>query len=89
MLLIKRKDDARASKVLAQFRTSCTNAAQLLWEFDDADVAELQDIGINTDRTPVVVAFDNGEQIMDFVAQTPSALFYGLQDCAALRDAYL
>ena len=71
-LLIKQKDDARSDKVLSKFRTSCKNAAQLLWELDDDDVPELTLHRMMTSRTPVVVAFNNGEQIMDFVAQSPA-----------------
>ena len=91
VLLISRTDDKRTTKVKQFFEDKCVFAQRLLWDYEEGSAAEaeLRSLGVDLNRTPLCVAFDNGNQILDWVAQTPSALLYGLQDAVDVREAYL
>lgn len=39
-------------------------------------------------RTPFVIVYDRGERVFDCVAESKGALFFGLQEAAALIDAH-
>ena len=88
LLMITRegcKYSARMEKVLAE-RCAHPLLAGLLWEIGAADDETAESLGAK--RTPLVVAFQDGRRSFDFVAQTPSALLYGLQDLEGLLSAY-
>jgi len=43
--------------------------------------------GLGVTRMPHVLVYDRNERVLTFPAETPGALFYGLQEAASLVDA--
>ena len=94
MLLLR--GDAKAAKVKQYLLDKCSDNEMLqriTWECDDAAAmaAALSTLGAAANTpTPYFVGLDpSGGRVLDFVALTPSALFYGLEDLGGVLDALL
>ena len=61
-----------------------------LAQAEDEDSTEARALcdRLHVTRTPVFVLFQDGQRVLDFVAETPGALFYGIEDCRLLISAY-
>jgi uncharacterized coiled-coil protein SlyX len=92
LLMCSVRGDKKASKVRSHLVDKCGDnerLTRLLWECDSDDKAALAAMGAEPSRMPFFIGFDsNGERVLDFVAQTPSALFYGLENFGGVLDAY-
>jgi len=93
LVMLSVRGDARAAKVRRHLVEKCADNDALLrvtWECkEDATADALRSLGATAStQTPFCVCFDaQGERVLNFVAGTPSALFYGLEDVAGLLDA--
>jgi hypothetical protein len=90
LLMCSMRGDQRASKVLSYLVDKCADNEllhRLHWECDADEPAH--PMGADPARMPFFIGFDSGgEKVLDFVAQTPSALFYGLENLGGVLDAY-
>ena len=94
LVMLLMRGDAKAAKVRRFFLDKCADnemLQRLIWECDadDAAAAALSTLGAAADTpTPYFVGLDtSGGKVLDFVALTPSALFYGLEDLGGVLDA--
>ena len=89
VLMVSRQGCKYASKMERAFSETCERSPLLeglLWELGPDGDATAEALGAA--RTPLFVAFRNGERTFDFVAQTPGALVYGLQELGDLVGRY-
>jgi hypothetical protein len=92
LLMCSVRGDEKASKVRSYLVDKCGDnelLTRLHWECDSDDKDALACMGAEPSRMPFFVGFDStGERVLDFVAQTPSALFYGLENFGGVLEAY-
>ena len=93
ILMLSMRGCAKAAKVkkfLAERHGDKPDVQHLAWQLDAEDEeATAQTLGaLRCSRTPFCIAFDSdGSRLADFVAETPSALFYGLEGLGGLLAA--
>lgn len=84
--------DKKAVKVRSYLEDKCGDNEMLqriVWQCDRDDSEALNCVGADVDRTPLFIGYDaSGARVLDFVAMTPSALFYGLENLGGVLDAY-
>lgn len=96
LVMLYVRGDTKAARVKQYLVDKCADndmLQRLTWECapDDAESLALAQRLLGADestRMPYLAGFDaRGERVLDFVAQSPSALFYGLEDLGGVLDA--
>ena len=91
VLCVTREGCPSSPKMAAEFERSVekigdVHAFSLHLAADDTEAATSAS-ELKVTRTPAFVCFERGQRFLDFIATTPGALFYGMQDAGLVLDA--